>query len=156
MKTLRIEEKNARRLYSSASSEFKAMLEDTFGNDFFNKKITDRIKSYEDACEVLGYEPVNEGILTRLVFYEDEIAYRKLKTIAKALNEGWEPDWSNHEQYKYYGYLYTDTTGFVSAYTDFTAASAPVGSRICFKNRELTLYAITQFKTLYEEYFFIK
>ena len=57
------------------------------------KDITKRVKTYADACAVLGIEPMNETVLAKLGFTKDEIAYRKLKTIAEALNEGWRPDW---------------------------------------------------------------
>lgn len=56
------------------------------------KDITKRVKTYADACAVLGIEPMNETVLAKLGFTKDEIAYRKLKTIAEALNEGWRPD----------------------------------------------------------------
>lgn len=158
MKTLKIEEKNARKLYPSASDEFKAMLEDTFGKEFFNEKITDRIKSYEDACEYLGLDPED---LPNVGFCQDEdrksiIAYHKLIIIARALNEGWEPNWKDHDEYKYFAYLYVDSAGFVYANTNTTASStaATFGSRLCFKSRELALYAINQFKSIYEEYLF--
>ena len=55
------------------------------------KDITKRVKTYADACAVLGIEPMNEAVLVKLGFTNDEIAYRKLKTIAEALNEGWRP-----------------------------------------------------------------
>jgi hypothetical protein len=156
MKTLKIEEKNARKLYPSASDEFKAMLEDTFGKEFFNEKITDRIKSYEDACEHLGLDPED---LPDVDYCQDEdrksiVAYHKLVVITRALNEGWRPNWKNRDEYKYYGYLYVDSAGFVDADTHYTASDASIGSRLCFKSRELALYAINQFKSIYEEYIF--
>lgn len=43
MKTLQIDEANARKLYPKATEAFKTMLEDSFGKDFFSQKITDRI-----------------------------------------------------------------------------------------------------------------
>ena len=66
------------------------------------KDITKRVKTYADACAVLGIEPMNEAVLVKLGFTNDEIAYRKLKTIAEALNEGWRPDWANSNEYKYW------------------------------------------------------
>lgn len=66
------------------------------------KDITKRVKTYADACAVLGIEPMNETVLAKLGFTKDEIAYRKLKTIAEALNEGWRPDWANSNEYKYW------------------------------------------------------
>lgn len=79
--------------------------------DYFYKEeeyeeITDRVKSYEDACKVLGVEPINEQNAKAQGFRPDEIARRKLETIAAALNEGWLPDWNNTDEYKYYPYFY--------------------------------------------------
>ena len=78
--------------------------------DYFYKEedyeeITDRVKTYEDACKVLGVEPINEQNAKAQGFRSDEIARRKLETIAAALNEGWKPDWNNTDQYKYYPLL---------------------------------------------------
>ena len=60
--------------------------------DYFYKEedyeeITDRVKTYEDACKVLGVEPINEQNAKAQGFRSDEIARRKLETIAAALNE---------------------------------------------------------------------
>lgn len=41
MKTIQISESNARRLYKEAPPEFKMILEDTFGKDFFSEDPAD-------------------------------------------------------------------------------------------------------------------
>ena len=51
------------------------------------KDITKRVKTYADACAVLGIEPMNETVLAKLGFTKDEIAYRKLKTMPKPLTK---------------------------------------------------------------------
>lgn len=86
------------------------------------KDITKRVKTYADACAVLGIEPMNETVLAKLGFAKDEIAYRKLKTIAKALNEGWRPDWANSNEYKYWPWFVYNPAyaGFSCADTDYT------------------------------------
>jgi predicted flap endonuclease-1-like 5' DNA nuclease len=123
------------------------------------KDITKRVTTYNDACAVLGIEPDNEKVLTKLGFTKDEIAYRKLKTITKALNEVWLPDWTNRDEYKYWPWFtyYGASAGFASAYTSIAAsyAAAHVGSRLCFKSRELAEYAGKQFIDIYNEYLFI-
>lgn len=124
------------------------------------KDITKRVKTYADACAVLGIEPINEEVFTKLGFTKDEIAYRKLKTVIEALNEGWRPDWSDRSEYKYWNWFVysTSSAGFGCAY----AAGAPtytgtnVGSRLCFKTRELAAYAGRQFEDLYNDFFLIK
>lgn len=86
------------------------------------KDITKRVKTYADACAVLGVEPINEEVFTKLGFTKDEIAYRKLKTVIEALNEGWRPDWSDSSDYKYWNwFVYNPSSaGFGCAYTGST------------------------------------
>lgn len=114
--------------------------------DYFYKEedyeeITDRVKTYEDACKVLGVEPINEQNAKAQGFRSDEIARRKLETIAAALNEGWKPDWNNTDQYKYYPYFYIQENakgkgfaGLSYASTNNAAAhtNATIGSMLCF------------------------
>lgn len=133
--------------------------------DYFYKEedyeeITDRVKTYEDACKVLGVEPINEQNAKAQGFRSDEIARRKLETIAAALNEGWKPDWNNTDQYKYYPYFYIQenakgkgSAGLSCASTSYTAADmyANVGSRLCFYASRLARYASNQFTDLYEQ-----
>lgn len=133
--------------------------------DYFYKEedyeeITDRVKTYEDACKVLGVEPINEQNAKAQGFRSDEIARRKLETIAAALNEGWKPDWNNTNQYKYYPYFYIQENakgkGFagLSCASTLSAASstdAYIGSRLCFYASRLARYAGNQFTDLYEQ-----
>lgn len=133
--------------------------------DYFYKEedyeeITDRVKTYEDACKVLGVEPINEQNAKAQGFRSDEIARRKLETIAAALNEGWKPDWNNTDQYKYYPYFYIQenakgkgSAGLSYAFTDYAAAHsyAGLGSRLCFYASRLARYASNQFTDLYEQ-----
>lgn len=133
--------------------------------DYFYKEedyeeITDRVKTYEDACKVLGVEPINEQNAKAQGFRSDEIARRKLETIAAALNEGWKPDWNNTDQYKYYPYFYIqeNAKGKGSAGLSYavtidaaTNTNASIGSRLCFYASRLARYASNQFTDLYEQ-----
>lgn len=133
--------------------------------DYFYKEedyeeITDRVKTYEDACKVLGVEPINEQNAKAQGFRSDEIARRKLETIAAALNEGWKPDWNNTDQYKYYPYFYIQENAkgkgsaglsFATTSNAATVASAYFGSRLCFYASRLARYASNQFTDLYEQ-----
>lgn len=124
------------------------------------KDITKRVKTYADACSVLGIEPINEEVFTKLGFTKDEIAYRKLKTVVEALNEGWRPDWSDRSDYKYWNWFVYNPSyaGFGYAGTNDAPSNAgtAVGSRLCFKTRELAAYAGRQFEDLYNDFFLIK
>jgi hypothetical protein len=120
------------------------------------KDITKRVKSYADACRVLGIDPVNEEALARAGFTKDEIAYRKLKTIAAALNEGWKPDWNDENQYKYWPWFVYDpkTAGFACAHTNYAASNTytNVGSRLCYKTSALARYAGDTFPEIYNDF----
>jgi hypothetical protein len=110
--------------------------------------ITRLVKTCDDACAVLGIEPDDDEVLTKSGFTKDEIAYRKLKIVIKALNEGWEPDWGNRNEYKHWPLFYVDNgapAGFAASPT-----YADLGSRLCFKSRELAEYAGTQFLDLWK------
>ncbi|MDR2009922.1 MAG: hypothetical protein LBQ22_05525 [Bacteroidales bacterium] len=124
------------------------------------KDIRKRIKTYPDACEFLKVEPIVDEVLLKLGFTKDEIAYRKLKTIAKALNEGWEPDWTNSNEYKYWPwFIYNGASaGFGFAHANYSASytGTGIGSRLCFKTRELAAYAGKTFEDLYNDFFLIK
>jgi hypothetical protein len=149
MEVLKIDGKKAKKLYPTASPEWKATFEDTFGKEYFSQKITDRVKTFEDACEVLGIATSLSGTDTK-----DEIAYKKLKIIIKALNEGWTPDWSNTNQRKWYPWMKWNGSGFgfSTSYCDRWAAVTTVGSCLCFKSEELAIYATKQFEAIYNDF----
>lgn len=139
--------------------------EDTTVFDFYTdeqeyEEITDRVKSYADACKVLGIEPMNEQNMKAQGFRPDEVARRKLETITEALNEGWKPDWNNTDQCKYYPYFFIrenakaeGAAGLSSAVADYAAAltAAHFGSRLCFHDSDTARYAGNTFTELYEQ-----
>lgn len=106
--------------YKNASEEQKKLLENLFGKEVFTPKdITEHIKSFEDACEVLGedhlYVQMFRDIYTKsetagAYVNKDVVSYFKLRIITEALNQGWSPDWKNSNEYKYYPWfcLYTE------------------------------------------------
>ncbi|GAB1462198.1 hypothetical protein [Pedobacter sp.] len=111
---------------------------------------TDKIKTFEDACKVLG---ISETVGQNLNSTTDEIAYKKLKVIVKALNGDWKADWNNYDQRKYYPYFDMSVSGFSSHYYSYyDRDSSSVSSRLCFKSRELAEYAGKQFVDLYKAF----
>ena len=89
--------------YEQATEEQKAFLENMFGKEMFKPKdIMERVKTFEDACEVLGeehsYVQEYRGVANNnFDFTQDFIAYLKLRIICAALNEGWKPTFSDGE-----------------------------------------------------------
>lgn len=145
METLEVIKSNAVKAFNNTNESGKTLLSNLFGKEVFNQKITDRIKTPEDAYTVLGYKSV--------LFSgpNDEIAYQKLKLIAQALNEGWKPDLGNDNEPKYYPWFnFKGGFSYYGAYCSCTGSH--VGSRLCFKSRELAEYAGKQFISIYKDF----
>ncbi len=127
----------------------------------------ENIKTIEDACAALGTTVEAQFPAdAKKHLTDDELAYRELKIIAKALNQSdgkaWEPDWSNWNQKKYYPWLEVDTSdgnkagsGFSDDDYHFDDSLTAVGSRLCFKSSELARYAGRQFADQYKRFWLI-
>lgn len=117
----------------------------------------DNVKSYEDACRVLGVEPMDEQAMAAAGFRADEIGRRKLETITAALNDGWKPDWNDTNQAKYVPWFWIKprpgqthaVLAYAYTYNAPTYTNACFGSRLCFKNAAVARYAANQFTELY-------
>jgi hypothetical protein len=153
-----------------------------------NRPVTERIKTFDDACNALGDEHplVTQYRLTAAAYKgdpmtEDFIAYLKLRIIVAALNEGWEPKFTEDE-YRYFPWFYFYTKeeydklddkekgrcvlrsgvnafsscGFVYCVADYGASysNTGVGSRLAFRTRELAAYAGRQFIEEWADFMF--
>lgn len=152
MKTLQIDEKKARELYKTASPEFKAALKDIFGEKFFEFDYRD-IKTVNDAYEACGLIRM-PNYMFALGLSDDEVAYRDLKIVTKAINNGWMPDWENQNQHKYVANFLSVSGGFVffdeRDYTTYVDVSSV--SHLCFESAEKAEYAGRQFTELYKRF----
>ena len=100
--------------YKHASEEKKALLENMFGKEMFQPKdIKERVKTFEDACEVLGEDhqyvkAYREWMRISYADCKDITAYLKLRIICAALNDVWKPTNSDGEcRYYPWFYIYT-------------------------------------------------
>jgi hypothetical protein len=154
-KSMQLDLSIAKQLYAIAGGDIKKKLEDHFGQEELTKTdITDRVKSFEDACKELGVRPSDIVLPSDDV---DESAYKKLKVIILALNEKWRPDWTNDNEYKYYIWFdLSSGSGLSFDYVDVQYSYSFVGSRLCFKSRELAEYAAKTFLDIYTDFFIIK
>lgn len=117
--------------------------------------ITERVKTYEDACKIVNFPLGGFGKDT-----EDESAYKALKVITKALNEGWTPNWDDKEEYKHYPWfkIKRDSSGaavgleYSNTIYAVSYTNANIGSTLCFKTEALAEYAGRQFIKLWEDY----
>lgn len=123
-----------------------------------------QIKTFEDACKALSI-PATLPVVDALPEKHRKaiIANYQLFIIAQALNEGWEPNWNDFSEYKYYPWFDMETygdapvgSGFSFHDCDCVNANADVGSRLCFKSRELAEYAGKQFESIYKDLYLIE
>lgn len=184
---LTISRDNAIAAYDNTNDAGRELLENLFGKEVFTKGITERVKTFEDAREALGDEHplVKEywGVVNvDLDITQDLIAYLKLRIITAALNEGWEPQFTEDEC-RYYPFFEFHTQRDLNKMSDDKKGRmlAPAahhnlsaggclafeyvgrgretsswwssfGSRLAFKNSDLADYAGRQFVELYAEF----
>ena len=175
--------------------EIQQLLRDLYGDaaepiQVDPRPITERVKTFEDACAVLGNHAfVNQ--YRRIVEEQnppmdetakDIVAYLKLRIIAAALNEGWEPKYvKGEEKWWPWYWLYTQKeidkmnekqrakcvlfggtanngahAGFAFASADYapSVTAADVGSRLCVKSEALAEYFGTQFIKIWQDFYF--
>lgn len=121
------------------------------------------IKTFDDACKALGYNNTLPDFSTAPEKHKKAFsAHYQLVIIAEAINEGWQPDWNDEDQYKYE--LYPDVvvneknaSGFGLSYDDYVywRTSSDVGSRLCFESREKARHCFDTFLQLWEDYMLI-
>lgn len=121
-----------------------------------------KIKTFEDACKALNISTQLPDV-SMLPSNEQKaiIAHYKLTVIARALNEGWKPNWDNDDERKYYpwfnmGEAAAPGVGFSFSDCGIGGGFSRVASPLCFKTFELAEYAGQQFTELYKEYFLIQ
>lgn len=177
--------------YRNTSNEGRQAIKEALGDKLSETlPIIERVKTYDDAVRELGpNHPYVEFANSASWRYEgkegaDIVAYLKLRVIAAALNEGWEPQFTKDETRWYAWYrLYTkeeidDMTeeekkeiglllwggsasdgsrcGLACAYSSnaWSFSDSRVGSRLVFKSLELAEYAAKQFIGIYADFCF--
>ena len=112
------------------------------------------IKSFKDACNKLGISSeLPEFPIVQEAEQRSLVAHYKLIIIAKALNEGWMPNWTDRTQVKYYPWpQYSAGVGFSFCDCAYSNTHSDVGSRLCYKSEELARYAFYQFKDIYNDF----
>lgn len=148
-----------------------------------SKEINEVVTTYEEAREYLGGKPNADFTVAKKILSGNHvklddvanlvsevnpkhikalIAYNRLCTIAQAWNkaDGFEPDFSNTSQYKYFPWFEYSrgAAGFVCANANDAAtfAYANVGSRLCFMTRERAEQFGKQFIDLWNDVFLFR
>lgn len=116
----------------------------------------DKIKTFEDACAAIGVSPNTVPDLSALPEADNKsmTAFYKLRIIAQALNEGWQPNWSDSNEWKWLPWFDEKKSGSGLSFdaADYWFTGTDVGSRLCFKSKQLCEYAAKQFADLYSDY----
>ncbi|CAB4126424.1 hypothetical protein UFOVP74_3 [uncultured Caudovirales phage] len=119
-----------------------------------------RIKTVKAALKALGYA---EDYKPPVRMWPAKIRKQKtaeffLEMAIMALNKGWDPDYSNTSQPKWYIWWRIDNTspgrGLVFGAVFCGRTVTNVGPRLVFETREAALHAAKHFKKLYEAYYF--
>ena len=92
-----------------------------------NRPITERVKTFENACNILGenhpcviaYNAFEHDVMAAVDAkgIADVAAYLKLRIIAAALNEGWKPEFTENE-YRWYPWFYLYTQEEIDEMTE--------------------------------------
>ena len=173
--------------YREAEPSQKEFMKQLFGADTFVSSVMERIKTFQDALNELGYDndlvkAYKETMPTcTYTDAKDILAYLKLRIIAAALNEGWEPKFTKDE-WRYYPYFSVLTKeeyehlkdeakwrcvgrandnafsngGLVFSYAHYASSdsSANNGVRLAFRTKELAQYAGKQFLNIWADFIF--
>ena len=144
--------------------------------------VTERIKTFDDAIQALGEDhqyvrAYREWMRIMYAECEDVTAYLKLRIIATALNEGWEPTFDEDER-RYYVHFYIYSKSEYEKLNDemkkkcvnifdaldylaYAHASSPglysytnFGVRLALKTRKLAEYCGKQFIDIWADFLF--
>lgn len=118
--------------------------------------VMDRIKTIDDVLKDNGVDEQTRS-LTKVTLEDLGLQHMYwqwiAELIAKSLNEGWEPDWSNDNQCKYFPWFeMKGCSGFRFHVCAGWHAHMGVGSRLCLKSRLITEYAGKQFEHVYHNF----
>lgn len=152
---LELKKKDAIKAWRDGDDRDRSLLERLYGKNTFNQDIREQVKSFEDACDVLGLDP-NKVLPDVSYCLENEkkgiLALAKLSIIRRALNGDFVADYANGNQYKWSPYfLYKPGSGFAFDGTRCDHSRTYVGARLSYKTSDLAEYAGTQFIDLYND-----
>jgi hypothetical protein len=134
-------EQKLRGLHKS-SDTMKSALENTFGKEFFQQDITERINGWEDMLSETGRPDVPEFSDLPEDLRDHFQKYYRYIVMVEAYNEGQKMDIYDGNEYRYYPYFRTNGSpaafAFGSSGCDYWAAFAGSGSRLALKSEELS------------------
>ena len=187
---MEIDIKNIMAAYETATESEKILLSTLFPDLSLgqtekapdDRPVTERIKTFEDAMLALGEEhPLVKEWHCGENLSSDLEAYLQLRVICAALNEGWEPQFTEDEwRWFPWHYLWTESeldeksdewkadrhlimigdkyqseyAGLACAYSHLAPsdANSSLGSRLCLKSEALATYCGKQFIEIWADF----
>ena len=191
MNEIKVSTENVQKAFHAAGENpaIQELLINLFGKENVEpvqkpKAVTDRIKTFEDACKELGEEHlfVKQYNSNEMADVDTNLdAYLKLRIICAALNEGWNPKFTTDE-YRYYPWFELITKEeiddmneedkcrvvcrsnnsavaigglvYANAYYVSSYAYTNCASRLVFKSNDLAEYAGKQFIDIWADFVF--
>lgn len=157
MQTVKLNKENAIQEFNNGNNDVKKSLKNIFGESFF-MPVIGRIKTYEDACNELDKDPLEELPYNQPVNARQEAAnaFVMLDIITEALLEGGTLDWENSNQQKWYPWFnnYSSGAGFRFDGTgcNWSVSFAFGGARLCVDTQEKAKYLGTQFIDIWNKF----
>lgn len=189
MKAIEIKQENVTEAFKSADGCEVAIniLTNLFGKQKPDYTDFHNIKTYEDACEALGIKPISRLLIEDEDGHKEEmtdiahIAYMKLCTISRALNNDPEFPRFTENEYRWFPwyYLYSQEEiddmdeekrkglvfwggsafggascglAFALSSSAWSNSAAFLGSRLAVKSSEIAIYFGEQFKELWKDF----
>lgn len=195
---MEIDIKNIKAAYRTATESERTLLLTLFPDLHLGEEekdgrpVTERIKTFDDACKELGedhpmviaYHNVSSDLSEVTFDSLDIIVYMKLRIITAALNEGWQPkftedecrwypwfclwtdeelseksdEWKQEHALKDFGNYQGEWAGFAFATSYYSPSytSAYFGSRLCYKSEALAGYSGRQFADIWADFYLIR
>lgn len=175
--------------YRSTSNDGRKAIKEALGEKFSGTiPVTERVKTYDDAVNELGEDhPFVVAANSAVWRYpednnQDIVAYLKLRVVVAALNDGWNPEFTEDERRWFPWYrLYTKEEidnlseedkeqvllwgghagngsrcglAYAVSLNAWSASDADFGSRLSLKSKELADYAGKRFIELFASFCF--
>jgi hypothetical protein len=155
-KPIEITENTARMLYKTATPEFKAALEDTYGKEFFQQGLPEVINDFVDILEATGNTCVPDFSDLPERYRDHFKKYFKVVIMVEAYNRGQKMDIYDEDTLRHYPYFKTNGSpsgfAFRGSGCDYAIALAGSGSRLSFREEKHSDDAGTKFKQIFQEY----
>ena len=157
LKVLKFSKETAQKRFAESPIWFKEVLIETFGEKAFKPKDFRDIQTMNDVFLEVGMTEQEFHLRYGNIGLDDDtINYEKAKLMAKAINQGWLPDWNKQDEKKWYPYFEVSPSGagFSDSAYNFTRTGTDVGSRLCFESREKAEHAGKKFIEIYNQFLF--